>query len=103
LDAHTREEVFAATQREGIPGGPVLVTGEVLANEHLNARQYFQRIAHPLAGELTYSGSPFKLDGLPNEFPRPAPTLGQHNEEVLGEVLRLDAAEVAGLRHREVI
>ena len=103
LDARTREEVFAATQREGIPGGPVLVTGEVLANEHLNARQYFQRIEHPLAGELTYSGSPFKLNGLPDEFPRPAPTLGQHNEEVLGEVLRLDAAEVAGLRHREVI
>ena len=103
LDAHTREEVFEATQREGIPGGPVLVTGEVLTNEHLNARQYFQRIEHPLAGELTYSGSPFKLDGLPVDQPCPAPTLGQHNEEVLGQVLGLDAPTIAGLRRREVI
>jgi crotonobetainyl-CoA:carnitine CoA-transferase CaiB-like acyl-CoA transferase len=95
--------VFAATQREGIPGGPVLVTGEVLANEHLNARQYFQRIEHPQVGELTYSGSPFKLDGLPEDMSRPAPTLGQHNEEVLAGVLGLNAAEIAGLRHREVI
>ena len=103
LDAHTREEVFEATQREGIPGGPVLVTGEVLTNEHLNARQYFQRIEHPLAGELTYSGSPFKLDGLPVDQPCPAPTLGQHSEEVLGQVLGLDAPTIAGLRRREVI
>ena len=89
LDVHTREEVFAATQREGIPGGPVLTTGEVIANEHLAARDYFQRIAHPQAGELTYSGSPFKLGGLPASDARPAPTLGQHNDEVLGGLLGL--------------
>ena len=103
LDAHTREEVFAATQRVGIPGGPVLTTGEVISNEHLASRDYFQRIAHPQAGGLTYSGSPFKLDGLPANDPHAAPTLGQHNDEILGGLLGLDASEIAGLRSREVI
>ena len=47
---------------------------------------------------------PFRLPG--EEGPvhrRPAPTLGQHNDEVFGEILGLPDAEIAGLREAGVI
>ena len=103
LDAHTREEVFVATQREGIPGGPVLMTNEVISNDHLSARDYFEEIDHPDTGRLTYTGAPFRLDGISRTNPNPAPRLGQHNEEVFGGILARGIDEIAELREREVI
>ena len=45
----------------------------------------------------TAKGMPFTLDGAPFAFTRPAPDLGQHNAEVLGERLGLDATRIAAL------
>jgi formyl-CoA transferase/CoA:oxalate CoA-transferase len=54
-------------------------------------------IDHPAAGRLEYPGAPYRLLGTPWELRRAAPTLGEHNDEIL-QGLGIAAAERAELR-----
>ena len=103
LDSHTRTEVFEAAQDAGLPGAPVLTTGEVVADEHFSARGFFVDIDHPDAGTLTYTGLPFTISNTPATPPAPAPRLGQHTDEVLEKVLGVGADERQELRRHGVI
>ncbi|MBI4498558.1 MAG: CoA transferase [Chloroflexi bacterium] len=78
----TRQEVFAACQAGGVMMGPILNVGEVHQDPQMLARRYFVEIDHPAAGTLTYPGAPFMMTETPWRLRRPAPLLGQHNEEV---------------------
>jgi crotonobetainyl-CoA:carnitine CoA-transferase CaiB-like acyl-CoA transferase len=59
-------------------------TAQLLAEPHMKAREWFMEVEHPVAGRLTHPGFPYKLSETPCVVSRPAPTLGQHTEEVLG-------------------
>ena len=52
---------------------------------------------HPIAGRVKNIGIPIKLSETPGRFQRPAPTLGQHTDEVLTE-LGCSPDEIAKLR-----
>ena len=103
FDEHTREQVFAAGQREGLPCAPILDTDEALANEHFRSRDYFVELAHPDAGSLTYTGMPFRLSDIAAAPNTPAPRLGQHNPEIYGSLLNITAPELARLRAKGVV
>ena len=102
-EAHTREEIFAASQEEGIPAGPVLTVDEVISNEQFRTRHYFTDIDHPDAGILAYPGPPFNLSDVPREGDSPAPRLGQHTGEVFTELLAIEEREVEKLRRQGTI
>ena len=103
FDTHTRAEVFAAGQREGLPCAPVLDASETLQNEQFRARGYFTDLMHPDAGKLTYTGAPFRLSDMPSADGIAAPRLGEHNAAVYGELLGIHAAELARLRSAGVV
>lgn len=69
----------------GIPGGPVLRYDEVLANEHVVARDMVVAQEHPRLGSVNVLGSPFNLSRTPVDRFAPAPLLGEHTREVLLE------------------
>jgi crotonobetainyl-CoA:carnitine CoA-transferase CaiB-like acyl-CoA transferase len=75
----------------------------VFADPHVRERGMVHQWQHPLAGALDLVASPIKLSGTPVRTDLPPPLLGQHTEEVLGEVLGWDAARIAALREQEVI
>jgi len=82
----SKAAVYHATQAEGVPTGPVLTPTEVLASAQEEARGFFAPIAHPVAGTLRYPGYSARFAEL--RLSRgPAPTLGQHNGEILGPLL----------------
>jgi crotonobetainyl-CoA:carnitine CoA-transferase CaiB-like acyl-CoA transferase len=80
----TAADLYHAAQEKRIPFAPVSTLADLVSSEHLNVRGFFVEVAHPKAGKLKQAGAPYQLGGTPWEVRRPAPTLGQHNDEVLG-------------------
>ena len=78
----TKDEIFKLCMDAKVPLAPIRTIEEVVNDPHLNWRAYFVDIEHPVAGTQKYPGSPFRLSRTPGEIGGPAPTLGQHNEEV---------------------
>ncbi|MBF6987594.1 MULTISPECIES: CaiB/BaiF CoA transferase family protein [Cupriavidus] len=81
----------------GVPAAPIFTYDEALASEQAVARDMVLEIDHPVEGRVKALGFPVKLSGTPQQVRYPAPLLGQHTDEVLGE-FGLDAATVTRLR-----
>lgn len=86
----------------GAPVSFVHTIGDLLQSEQLRAREYFQRVDHPLAGPLVYPGSPFRLSELPWR-PGRAPLLGEHNEDLYCGEMGLSREDLCRLRAAGVV
>jgi CoA:oxalate CoA-transferase len=100
----TREkrELFEALGALRVVGGMVLNSEELFADPHVRERGFFTTVDHPEAGPLEYPGMPFRMSATPGAIGRPAPRLGEHTAEVLGEV-GVTVGEVARLRAAGVV
>jgi len=87
------DELYHAAQERRVPFAPVSTMGDLLASPHLKARGFFATLDHPVAGSVTMPGAPYKMRATPWELRRPAPTLGQHTDEVLAP-LGIDVARL---------
>jgi len=76
---------------------------DLVVDEQLAFRQYWQEIEHPVAGKFTYPGAPFKLSGTPWKVERPAPLLGQDNERILCGMLGYSRQELVKMRQGGII
>ncbi|MGE0151538.1 MAG: CaiB/BaiF CoA transferase family protein [Reyranellaceae bacterium] len=85
----SRGHWLAALEAAGIPAGPVLHHDETFADPQVQARRMIETVQHPLVGAFSVLGSVCKLSDTPNAIRSPAPTLGQHTQEILAS---LDAA-----------
>ena len=99
----TRQEAFETLQEFGVMCAPVLTLEDLQRDPQLVHRRYFVDVDHPMAGRLTYPGAPFKMTKTPWSMRRPAPLLGEHNDEVFGGMLGIDGGELAGLKKRGVV
>ncbi|MBV8453803.1 MAG: CoA transferase, partial [Deltaproteobacteria bacterium] len=100
---HTVLELYKKVQEKRVPFAPVSTMGDLLNSEHLKARGFFVEIPHPVAGTRTYPGAPLKYHATPWEIRMPAPTLGQHNEQIFGGRLGLDAVRFTELKRTGAI
>ena len=88
----------------GVPVAPVNSIGETFDDPQVRSRDMVVEIPHSATGKPEpYIASPLKLSNTPPEYTRPAPTVGEHTDEVLGELLGLDEAAVAELRCKGVV
>lgn len=97
------QEVYHAAQAKRVPFAPVSTMGDLFTSEHLKARGFFASIGHPEAGELQYPGAPYRFSASPWALRRPAPCLGQHNEEIYCGRLGLSREELDELTKAGVI
>jgi len=89
----------AHLERFQVPVAPVLSVAETLEHPHLRARGTVRTIYDPVHGEeLDVPGFPLKFSEFPEELPLTAPTLGQHNVEILTTYLRRNPEEVKKLQ-----
>ena len=79
-----KDELFHAGNEWRIPFGLVPTAEEILRSPQHRARGFFERIEHPVVGEVTMPGAPFKMMGTPWQHRSPAPLLGEHTEAVIG-------------------
>jgi crotonobetainyl-CoA:carnitine CoA-transferase CaiB-like acyl-CoA transferase len=82
---------------------PLQTVDEVFTDPQAIAREFFVQIENPEAGSLLQPSGPFKMSETPWKVRRPAPSLGQHTEEVLTQDLGLAADDVKSLRAESVI
>jgi crotonobetainyl-CoA:carnitine CoA-transferase CaiB-like acyl-CoA transferase len=62
-----------------------------------------QEIDHPKAGRIKVTGIPIKLSRSPGRVKSHPPLLGEHNDQVLGEILQMDAEEIDTLKREGVL
>jgi crotonobetainyl-CoA:carnitine CoA-transferase CaiB-like acyl-CoA transferase len=93
---------IAKLQAVGVPCGRINAVSQALDDPHTAARRMVETVAHPTIGELRLLGIPFKLHGTPGTVRRPPPTLGEHTEEILGE-LGVSAERIRELRALKVV
>jgi formyl-CoA transferase len=76
-------EWLALLEGVGVPAGPINNLEQVYNDPHVLARGMVQELEHPVAGVTKHIGVPVKLSETPGQLRTPAPTLGQHTDEVL--------------------
>jgi crotonobetainyl-CoA:carnitine CoA-transferase CaiB-like acyl-CoA transferase len=81
----------------GIPAGVVQNAADLLNDAQLQSRDFYVSAQHPELGTVRFDGFPASFSGPGFEVRRPAPLLGEHNDYVFKELLRLREAEVADL------
>jgi crotonobetainyl-CoA:carnitine CoA-transferase CaiB-like acyl-CoA transferase len=97
------EAVADLLQSAGVAAEPACTLADVLAEPQLEARGYFFELTHPDAGTHRYPLQPVQMSRTPVANYQPAPTYGQHNANVLGDLIGLTPAELEDLTAAEVI
>lgn len=82
LSQKTKKEIYYGGQERHLPFTPLFDIKEVVESAQFNAREFFVETEHPEAGKVKMPGSPCKLSETPSKIYRPAPRLGEHNEEI---------------------
>jgi crotonobetainyl-CoA:carnitine CoA-transferase CaiB-like acyl-CoA transferase len=97
------DDLYRTAQARRIPVAPVSTMGDLLSSDHLRARGFFATIQHPDAGELRVPGAPYQFSATPWRLERPAPRLGQHNQEIYRDRLGVAESEMGSLARDGVI
>ena len=96
-------ELYLGAQSRRIPMAPVYSTAGVVNNPHLQARGFFVDVEHEASGRtLRMPGAPYRLSGTPWRVRRPAPRLGEHNEEIFAEI-GLSTTSLAACKRERVV
>jgi benzylsuccinate CoA-transferase BbsF subunit len=99
-----RYDIMQKCQAAGIIAAVVQSAEDrVEYDAQLHHREMHPVINHPDLGDVAYEGYPVKMSRTPAFVHGRAPTLAEHNQYVYGELLGMDATEIAGLRERGII
>jgi crotonobetainyl-CoA:carnitine CoA-transferase CaiB-like acyl-CoA transferase len=102
MSTHSAMEIVMTAQALRLPFAYVPNAADLLADDHLAERKFFERVAHPQAGDLTLPGAPFKMSETPLQE-APAPARGEATAEVLVDQLGYEKGDLTILSDRGVI
>ena len=93
----TKFEAMDELNEHDIPCGPILSMKEIAEDEGLRATGTIVEVDHPERGKYLSVGNPIKMSDSPTEVTR-SPLLGEHTDEILRDVLRLDPERIAAIQ-----
>ena len=101
----TPRQVMTVLQRQGVPASAVQTTEDVYFDPHLRQRGYVVDIQHPEPqwGLLGHAAQGARLSETPGAIRLPAPALGQHEDQVLKDLLGMPETEVTRLKDAGVL
>jgi formyl-CoA transferase len=96
-EKYTKRELMAILNPLDVPCGPIMSTQDLASDDHVKGRDMWVELDHPQRGKWFNVGMPIKLSASPAVIKR-SPTLGEHTDEVLKEVLGYDAGKIDSLK-----
>jgi len=96
-EKYTKRELMEILNPLDVPCGPIMSTQDLANDEHVRGREMWVELDHPQRGRWFNVGMPIKLSASPAVIKR-SPTLGEHTDEVLRDVLGYDDAKISGLK-----
>jgi benzylsuccinate CoA-transferase BbsF subunit len=102
---HDPYEIEEQLQAAGIAAAVPQKNSEVLSDPHMTERGFWVEKEHadPVVGTRRHAGIPWRMSETPCEVWRAAPVMGQDNDYVFGELLRMSGEQIADLATRGVI
>ncbi|MGE0564803.1 MAG: formyl-CoA transferase [Pseudolabrys sp.] len=94
----TKFEVMEACNKVDIPCGPILSMEEIAADQSLRETGTVVEVDHPTRGKYLSVGNPIKMSDSISEVKR-SPLLGEHTDEILKDVLKLSAKDIAEIKN----
>ena len=94
---YTKRELMEVLNEIDVPSGPIMSTKDLANDDHVKLREMYVELDHPQRGKWYNLGCPIKLSDSPVEVKR-SPLLGEHSEEILGDVLGYDNGEIDELK-----
>lgn len=102
LISQTSKHWLDLLDAHGIPSGPIYSYDQTLHDPHIQAREMVLEYDHPVAAHMKTLGFPAKYSETPGEIVKPAPLLGQHNDEIL-EQLGYSKETVEHFKLKEIV
>src|ERR687885_1158433 len=96
-EQYTKREMMEILNALDVPCGPIMSTQDLAEDEHVRGREMWVELDHPQRGKWFNVGMPIKLSESPARIER-SPTLGEHTDEILREVLSYDDAKISKLK-----
>jgi formyl-CoA transferase len=96
-EKYTKRELMAILNPLDVPCGPIMSTEDLATDEHVRGRDMWVELDHPQRGKWWNVGMPIKLSDSPAKIER-SPTLGEHTDQILAQVLGYDEAKIQALR-----
>ncbi len=103
MSRQSKDDMHHRGAAKGFAIGPVNTAEDVMKYQQYQARDYFVEVEHPEGGRHRYAGWPYQMSATPPRVQRPAPVLGQHNEDVYCGTLRYSREELDRLREAGVV
>ncbi len=95
--------VMEALAPKGVPAGAVQNGPETLADTQLLARNFYAELTFPEGEPIHYPGLPIRIDDQDFTDWQHSPGLGEHNPEILQDILGMSAKDVENLQDKGVI
>jgi succinyl-CoA---D-citramalate CoA-transferase len=99
----TAEEVLEVMKAASVPAGKLFTAEDMLSDEQYAARGNIVEVEHPDIGPFPMQNVVPRLSDTPGEIRWTGPKLGQHNEEIYGEMLGMSEADLEALRERGIV
>ena len=103
LQQREAAELAQALDAAGVPCGPINNLAQVFANPQVQARAMRVDVPHPTAGSVPQVRHPVRFSGEAISPMQAPPTLGQHTDQLLQEMLGLQADDIATLKANGVV
>jgi CoA:oxalate CoA-transferase len=97
------DEIVKTLSENSVPVAPIYPIDRTLEDPHVEARGIIQATEHSTAGIVRSPRFPVVMSKTPGTLRRPAPQLGQHNDEILTQILGYTEEQVSDLRKEGVI
>ncbi len=97
------DEILAALQAQRVPCAPVLSIAETVKEPHLRERGTVRTVADPKFGEVDLPGMPLRFSDYPHNIPLDTAHLGEHNADVLREMLGYTPDQIKNLHEAGVL